>query len=122
MAKQMAYTDERGVNYAASYWKPESIHIDATSLTALIIFRGYANVTARNAQKQVIGEHTYTVYASTFVATFPSLINNPSGAFLPQCYALATSTLEGPVPLPDPNTGITPPDTRVSFFNGALDV
>lgn len=103
MAKQMAWADERGNSYAASYWNIMAVAISPMEKEVQIIFRGYRNDAARQAKKEPVGIFRLSVPASKFDDYFSlAQIEGTGKNALKQCYAYATA--------------------EDSFFSGASDV
>jgi len=115
MAKAMAFQDQFGNSYESSYWRVVQINIGVADKHAHIVFYGYRDQAARAANKNSIGQKTYTVSGAEFDTLYAAHIA-PGGPNLFQlAYQVATTTKDVIV---DPND----PSQNVSFFENGVDV
>ena len=134
MAKQISYTDTRGIVSAESYWIPAP-SLDKVAKIARIRFSGYASETARANGSQAIAEKNYHVSGADYIAHFsPAVLDVAGTNVFKQCYIYAATVHDG-----DVKTGYTEEangtytkdldgsvvdvnEARGTFFENAKDV
>lgn len=110
MAFEMEYT-LKGFTYPESYWKAVQRKFDDVTKTGQVVFNGYATAAARhqNVLANVIDQKAYDVTPAQYDEYFADAIT------IGAVYEMAAATLEGAAPAEGE-------DTRVSFFDGAVEV
>jgi hypothetical protein len=116
MAKVMYFSDDRSVEYTASYWKVASYNVSVDGRNMNVTFTGYKDKAARDARKTPIGGKSYSIDAEQFDNVYDDILSkksNPVELF----YKLATNTK-------DTRVGRNPDDSLItqSFFHTAVDV
>ncbi len=66
MAKQKEFIDERGVDFAKSYWRPVQITFSIADKTGSALFYGYKDKKARDDNKQPVGQKFYSVLSAQY--------------------------------------------------------
>lgn len=118
MAFQMSYIDPKtGASYPESYWKPVEFSINQHTKTGAINFWGYASQQARLDGRQPVSSKLYRITPEMYDSYLTASELTPEGAnpYL-AAYDIAINTLEGIPPVEGD------PETRVSFFSGAVQV
>lgn len=122
MAKQLAFTDERGTTHDRSYWRPVQISFSPADKSASVLFYGYANAQARTDGKSPIAQKFYAIPRENYDAYYATAAIEGAGkGALKSAYAFAMATKDY-----DQNGNPVKTETleenKKSFFEGATDV
>lgn len=113
MAKQMAFSDQFGNTYPASYWRLVYVAIDAVGGNARLVFYGYKDKAARDAAKVNIGQKAYDLSGAEFQTYYAHHLEPNGPNLMTLCYEYCGQKKDVP-------QGGELPD--VSFFETATDV
>src|SRR5574343_1394107 len=105
MALQMAYTDATRTLHDESYWRLTHLNIDATLMTADMVFDGYHNVSAADRSNLAarVGQYTIKAYGPEFLA-------------------LAFGPIQGTTPWGVISTAVYNYAKNQQFYAGSIDV
>lgn len=68
MALEISFEDERGVQYAQSYWRITNISINVDGRNANFTFAAFKDKAARDAKKSQVGSRNYSINGDQFDA------------------------------------------------------
>lgn len=116
MAFQMPYEDVHGNEYAESYWRVVQINISVPDRSGFFCLYGYKNQAARHANKQAIGQKTYTINGTDFDYYLTTHLEPGGPNIAEMTYNYAANCLD--VSTENPEN----PEEKISFFDGATSV
>jgi hypothetical protein len=122
MAKQISYTDSRGVSYDTSYWRLVYLSVDVEAKFAAFKFLGYRDVDARLTGKDPVGSYSFSISGVEFDIYYAKhLIEGKNIAEI--AYIVAGDKLVRRELVTELVDGVEITEEKdVGFFHGGIDV